>query len=545
MPEITMPRLSDTMEDGVVSAWLKQVGDKITRGEILAEIETDKALMELEAYEDGVLERILVEPGARVPIGEPIAIVGDGSGAAASGRGDTGGGSSANAAGGDASGVTSASGGVPGATTAAPAGGDASGATSGASARGGASGATTAALAGGDASGATSAGVTRGVGSGAASAVAPGFGDTSGATTAATPGFGDASGATGAATPARGDVAEPAHAVSSEPTAHPAHAGDTRGAVESRNGATESGERMKSSPLARKIARELGVDIATVVGTGPGGRVTRQDVEAAHRTAESAPVMSASTPTTPDSAPVVPMSAPSAPAAVDYDEVPLSNIQRVSAKRLTESKQQAPHIYLTSAIDVTDLLAFRADINRTLEEAGKTKVSVNDLLVKAVATALRADPSVNVSFADGKLLRHHGIHLGVAVATPAGLLVPVIRDADRKSVSEIAAETRDKAERARDRKLRVDEMSGGTFTLSNLGMFGIEQFTAVINPPESAILAIGAAKDELRLNNSEVVSRKILRVTLSADHRSIDGAVAARFLQQLTELLEHPLRIIT
>ncbi|MGW4356369.1 dihydrolipoamide acetyltransferase family protein [Nocardia sp. NPDC004582] len=225
--------------------------------------------------------------------------------------------------------------------------------------------------------------------------------------------------------------------------------------------------------------------------------------------------------------------------------MPLTTIQRVSAQRLTESMQQAPHIYLTSAIDVTELLAFRAQINKTLEETGSGKVSVNDLLVKAVATALRLDPSVNVSFAGDKLLRHKAINIGIAVATDAGLFVPVIHDADRKSVSAIAAEGREKAGRARDRKLKGEDMSGGTFTISNLGMFGIEQFTAVINPPESAILAVGAAQDELKLDGEKVVSRKILRVTLSADHRSIDGAVAAKFLQQLKELIEHPLRIVT
>ncbi|WP_174575683.1 dihydrolipoamide acetyltransferase family protein [Nocardia miyunensis] len=426
MPEITMPRLSDTMEEGVIASWLKQVGDPVARGEVIAEIETDKALMELEAYDDGVLEQILADAGARVPIGEPIALVGDGSGAAR-----------------------------------------------------------------------------------ATSAAAPG-------TSAAT---GGSEVSPAAPEPERSAPEKSAPAV--EPAA-PATA-------------TATGERRPSSPLARKIARELGVDIASVTGTGPGGRITRRDVESAQRTTESAPA-------TPE--PAAPAAAPLPPG--DYDEIPLTRIQQVSATRLTESKQQAPHIYLTSAIDVTDLLAFRVQINATLESAGKGKVSVNDLLVKAVAATLRTDPSVNVSFAGDKLLQHKGIHLGVAVATPAGLLVPVIRDADRKSVSDIAAESRDKAERARDRKLRAEEMSGGTFTISNLGMFGIEQFTAVINPPESAILAVGGASDELRLDDSgSVVSRKVLRVTLSADHRAIDGAVAAKFLQQFKDLLEHPLRIIT
>ncbi|MEU6586738.1 dihydrolipoamide acetyltransferase family protein [Nocardia sp. NPDC046763] len=420
MPEVTMPRLSDTMEEGIVSAWLKQVGDQVKAGEILAEIETDKALMELEAYEDGVLEQIIAEPGTTVAIGEPIAILGDGSGASAP-----------------------------------------------------------------------------------------------------------------AAAPVPAPPAPAATTVSVQANSAAAAGNGSAPAVPA-----ESGERKKSSPLARKVAKELGVDIAAVTGTGPGGRVTKQDVEnAGSAVAPAAPAAVPPAPAAP--APAI------APATGDYEEIPLTTIQRVSAQRLTESKQQAPHIYLTSAIDVTELLAFRTQINKTLEEAGSGKVSVNDLLVKAVATALRLDPAVNVSFAGDKLLRHNAINIGIAVATEAGLLVPVIHDADRKSVSAIAAEGRDKAARARDRKLKGDDMSGGTFTISNLGMFGIEQFTAVINPPESAILAVGAAQDELKLDGEKVVARKILRVTLSADHRSIDGAVAARFLQQLKELIEHPLRIVT
>ncbi|WP_280455107.1 dihydrolipoamide acetyltransferase family protein [Nocardia brasiliensis] len=444
MPEITMPRLSDTMEDGVVSAWLKQVGERITRGEVVAEIETDKALMELEAYEDGVLEQILAEPGVRVPIGEPIAIVGDGSGTSAAA--------------------------APPANSAA------------------------------------------------------------------------------AAQPDKAAVAQAEPAQSAPAQAAPAQAAPV-GTVEAEPPVAQSDptvgadERKKSSPLARKIARELGVDLAAVVGTGPGGRVTRQDVEAAHRGAAASGTTAAPSPSAAPSptavpspvaeapaAPGSPVPAPSAvaaqpvPATTDYEEIPLTNIQRVSAVRLTESKQQAPHIYLTSAIDVTDLLAFRAQLNTTLAAAGEGKVSVNDLLVKAVATTLRKDPAVNVSFAGGKLLRHRGIHLGVAVATPAGLLVPVLRDADRKSVSELAAETRDKAVRARERKLRADEMSGGTFTISNLGMFGIEQFTAVINPPESAILAVGAAADELRLADGAVVGRQIQGVTLAPANPAGGGA---------------------
>ncbi|MEV0079971.1 dihydrolipoamide acetyltransferase family protein [Nocardia neocaledoniensis] len=427
MPDIIMPRLSDTMEDGVVSVWLKNVGDRITRGEIVAEIETDKALMELEAYDDGVLEKILAEPGVRVPIGEPIAVVGDR---------------------------------------------------------------------------ATSSEVSTAR-------------DTTAAATRSSDGPSGGGSAAADSVPQRASHRDPL-------------SGETRGDV------------VKASPLARKVARELGVDMGSVVGTGPGGRVTKRDVEAAHSAAEIAAPTDIST-----SADASEVAVPDLPASGEFEEVALTTIQRVSATRLTESMRQAPHFYLTSAIDVTELFAFRTRINAAQDAAGEGKVSVNDLLVKAVAVALRKDSSVNVSYAGDKLLRHNGIHIGVAVATPAGLLVPVVRDADRKRVSEIATETRDKATRARERKLRAEDMTGGTFTISNLGMFGIEQFTAVINSPESAILAVGAAADELRLDNGEVVSRKILRVTLSADHRVIDGAVAAQFLAALKDLIENPLRIVT
>lgn len=420
MTEIQMPRLSDTMEEGVIAAWRKKVGDSIERGEVVADIETDKAIMELEAFDAGVLEKLLVEEGQTVPIGTPIAVVGDGSGAAAES--------------------------------------------------------------------------------------AP------------------------AQAPAAEEQAEPAPAAA--PAEEPAES-----AAPTNGSSVAEGSKPKASPLAKAVAKDLGVDLAAVRGSGPGGRIIRADIEAA---ASSAPA-AAPAPVAPAPAPA-PVQQVATPA--DAEEVPLSNIRKVTAKRLTESKQQAPHFYLTSAIDVTELVAFRAQLNERLQAAGGPKVSINDLVVKAVATALCANPSVNVSFGGDKLIKHKRINLGVAVAIEDGLIVPVIPDADRKSVSEIATEGREKAGRAREGKLKLDEMSGGTFTISNLGMFGIEQFSAVINPPEAAILAVGAAKDELQLRDGEVVARKILRVTLSADHRAIDGAVGAAFLQQFTALLEDPLRII-
>jgi pyruvate dehydrogenase E2 component (dihydrolipoamide acetyltransferase) len=395
VPEITMPRLSDTMEDGVIIAWHKKIGDRVERGEVLAEIETDKAIMELEAYDAGILEHMLAGEGDRVPIGVPIAVIGDGSGAAPHSQ------------------------------------------------------------------------------------------------------------------PSAAPKPEP------EPATSPAASAP---AVRS--------DRPKASPLARKVADTNGIDLTTVAGSGPGGRIIRKDVDAAARRDETP-------------------AAPSQPANSAADEVPLTTLQRVAAKRLTESKQNAPHFYLTAAVDVTDLLVFRKTVNDSLDAGGGPKVSVNDFIVRAVASALRNNPGVNVSFGGDTLVRHHGVHVGVAVAVDAGLVVPVVRDADRKTVSQIATETKEMAGRARIGKLRAEEMSGGTFTISNLGMYGIEQFCAVINPPEAAILAVGAAADELRLVGGEVAARKILRLTLSADHRAIDGATGAIFLRDLTALLENPLRIVT
>lgn len=403
-----MPRLSDTMEDGLILTWLKNIGDRVERGEVLVEIETDKAVMELESYDDGILERVLVGEGDRVAVGVPIAVIGDGSGAPAD--------------------------------TAAP---------------------------------------------------APGT---------------------------------PAPAVSTPATP------ETAAAAAVRNSVTAAGSnRPKASPLARKVAADSGVDLNAVIGTGPGGRIIRKDVD----NAGLAPVVPA-----PAGAPVP------AAAGDEADTVALTTLQRIAAKRLTESKQTAPHFYLTAAADVTDLLAFRRTVNDSLRTTEAAKVSINDFLVRAAGVALRRNPAVNVSFGGDVLYHHRHVHIGVAVAVDAGLVVPVVRDADHKTVSQIASDTKELAARARIGKLRADEMSGGTFTISNLGMYGIEQFAAVINPPEAAILAVGAATEEVRLIDGEVVARHILRLTLSADHRAIDGSTGAEFLRDLTALLERPLHLV-
>ena len=322
----------------------------------------------------------------------------------------------------------------------------------------------------------------------------------------------------------------------------------------------------RAVPAARRRAAELGVDLAAVQGSGRDGLVRVADVEAAAAPApavdsrEHAVPGSATLPlrgAEPGAGPV--QAAPAAAGAdvesvqaaaaatgADVEEVPLSPIRRVVARRLTESMQSAPHFYLTVRVDVTNLLALRAELNQQLAAGGQDlKVSVNDLLVKACAGLLASNRELNVSFGGDKLVVHKRVHVGVAVAVDGGLLVPVVRDADQKSLTQVAREAGELVERARTGRLGADEMSGGTFTVSNLRMLGVEQFTAVINSPEAAILAVGAAGPEpLVTGDGQVEIRQVLRLTLSIDHRAVDGATGATFLAQLKDVLEQPLRIV-
>ncbi|MEU8221446.1 dihydrolipoamide acetyltransferase family protein [Kribbella sp. NPDC048915] len=413
MGKILMPRLSDTMESGTIATWHKQAGDLVTAGEILADIETDKAVMEYEAYETGVLSRILVAEGEEARIGDPIALIGDDQA---------------------------------------------------------------------DVDVDVEAEVDGGTGTAA----------TDGAPVVAAP-------------PAAGR------------------------------------ERVPASPLARRDARELGVDLATIRGSGSGGRVIRADVLAAANSAARPDATPAQ-----DSAPVVERSRPSTPQGEAHVEnVPLGGLRKTSGRRLAESARTAPHFYLTAVADVEELVRLRAELNARLTAAGRQKVSVNDLVVRACALVLRKHPDVNASLDGDVVRRYREVNVGVAVALEDGLLVPVVRNADRKSVGAIAEEAATLAARARERRLTADEMSGGTFTVSNLGMYGVEQFTAIINPPESAILAVGASKREAVVaEDGSIVARTRMRYTLSADHRILDGAVGARFLADLTELLEDPWLIL-
>ncbi|WP_448336944.1 dihydrolipoamide acetyltransferase family protein [Chloroflexus aurantiacus] len=439
MGEVTMPRLSDTMSEGTVGRWLKKVGDQIAVGDIIAEIETDKATMELEAFEAGVLQQILIPEGQTVPIGQPIAIIGD---------------------------------------SAAP----------------------------------------------VAAAPAP------------TP------------APAAAPAPEPAAA----PTPAPAPAPVTTAAAP--GGGDENG-RIKASPVARRLAEELGIDLRQVVGTGPGGRIIKENVEEfAARRGTAAPAAAPAPAPAPAAAPApaptpapapAPTRAPApTPAPALAGAEPLSRMRKAIARAMTDSKPGVPHIYLTIEVDADALMALREQI-----AASGTRVSVNDLVVKAAAKALAKVPAVNVSFsqtADGQpgIVRHNQINIGVAVALDDGLVAPVVRDADKKSISVISAEIRDMALRAREGKIKQNELEGATFQVTNLGMFGIVEFGSIISVPQAASLAVGAVRKVPVVRDDQIVIGQVMNLTLSADHRVIDGAVGAQYLQELRKLLEAPMNII-
>ncbi|NOS90650.1 MAG: pyruvate dehydrogenase complex dihydrolipoamide acetyltransferase [Cyclobacteriaceae bacterium] len=301
------------------------------------------------------------------------------------------------------------------------------------------------------------------------------------------------------------------------------------------NGSTESSAngRVKASPLAKKIAKDLGYDISKISGSGDHGRITKQDVENFKPAAASAPAASAKS----SSAPVV---LPTVVGQESFEEVPVSQMRKTIAKRLAESKFTAPHFYLTMEINMDKAIEARKSMN----EIAPVKISFNDMVIKAVAAALRQNPDVNVSWLGDKMRKNHHIHIGVAVAVKDGLLVPVIRFADNKSLSHIAVEVKDLAQKAHDKKLQPSDWEGSTFTISNLGMFGIEDFTAIINPPDACILAVGGIKETAIVKNGQLVPGNVMKVTLSCDHRAVDGAVGAAFLKTLKGLLEDPVRIL-
>lgn len=536
---ILMPRLSDTMTEGVIAAWHKNIGDTVKKGDLLAEVETDKATMELESYQDGVLLHIGTPTGGKLQVNDLLAIFGK--------------------AGEDISALLAQhAGGAPAA--AAPA------AKAETPAPAPAAAATTLDVSAMEEvvlmprlSDTMTEGVIAGWQKNVGDTVKKGEVLADIETDKATmelesykdgillyqgakagekilvndllciigqPGLDvnaivAAVKAGGAAAPA---AATPAATAAPAPQATPAPAAAAPAVV--------NDGRIFASPLAKKVASEKGIDLRYVKGSGDNGRITKTDVDAytpAAASAAPAPAAKAAAVTT------------TAPAGVEsFDEVPVSQMRKTIARRLSESLFTAPHFYLTMSIDMDAAVAARAKIN----EVAPVKVSFNDMVLKATALALKQHPKVNSSWLGDKIRYNHHINIGVAVAVEDGLLVPVVRFADTKSLSQIGAEVKEYAQKAKDKKLQPADWEGSTFTISNLGMFGIDQFTAIINPPDSCILAVGGISQVPVVKNGQVVPGNIMKVTMSCDHRSVDGATGAAFLQTLKSLLEEPLRML-
>jgi len=423
--EIKMPALSPTMEEGTLAKWLVKEGDTVKSGDILAEIETDKATMEFETIDEGTIQKLLVAEGTDgVKVGAPILI-----------------------------------------------------------------------MAGDDED---------------ASAPAP-----------------------------KADAAPAAKpAAAAEPQKEPEVA---KAAAPAPVPATAAGDRVKASPLARRIAEQKGVDISAVTGSGPNGRVVKADVEGAQPGA--AKPAAAAPASAPAAAPVAAHAPAPAPEGVPSETVKLSNMRKTIARRLSESKQQVPHIYLTVDINLDALLKLRGELNKGLESRG-VKLSVNDMLIKAQAAALMEVPACNVQFAGDNLIQFKRADISVAVSIPGGLITPVVTSADTKSLSAIATEIKDLAGRAREGKLQPHEYAGGTASLSNMGMFGIKQFEAIINPPQAMILAIGAGEKRPYVVNDTLQIATVMSATGSFDHRAIDGSDGAAFMAAFKRLCENPLGML-
>jgi len=487
--KVYMEALSPTMEEGRLATWLKNEGDQVKEGDVLAEVETDKATMELVARGSGVLRKRMIAEGDTANVGTVIAVI---AGADEDVSALTGGGEAA---------ASQNQGGEPAAAAQQQA---------------------QAAAGGGE------------VGQGTAAAVA-------------------AAGPTEQDQAERGTPAEATpRAAAPTPTADQgtqAPADGDRAAAPAGQGADASGSngRVKASPLARKMASEAGMQLGGVQGSGPGGRIVKRDVEAAMQgggAQAQAPAQPAEAAAAPGAEAPAPAPQAAAAPAGGYRDQPLSQMRKTIAKRLTLSIGPVPHFFLTVEVDMGEAMKLRARINERFKEQG-VKVSPNDLVIKAVAAALRKHPWVNAAWTGDAIRFHDYVHVGVAVAVDEGLITPVIKDADRKGVAEIAAEVRELAGRAREKKLKPDEYTGSTFSISNLGMFGIEEFTAVINPPEAAILAVGAIGPKVVVDDEgNMAVRQRMRVTLSCDHRVIDGATGAQFLATLKSYLEEPMLMV-
>jgi len=446
--DVTMPKLSDTMEEGKILRWLKHVGDAVRPGDVLAEVETDKANMELEAYDEGVLAELRIGEGDSAPVGAVIAVL-------------------------DA----------PGAAKAAPSGEKPS----------------------------RPAEKPRAAERPEAAERRPGDGRRA---------------------PEARAPAEPAPKPSPRPAA-PREPESWRPTVVRRG--EEGGDAApKASPLARRIAREHGLDLAGIPGTGPGGRVVEKDVEAA--VARQAGGERSRKVPAPEPAPA---EAPRAPAA---GRVELSRVRRTTAKRMGEAKREVPHFYASAEIAMDEVMRLKEGLTGVGEDY--EGLTYTHLVLKAVGLALRRVPELNASYDGDAMVLHDTVHVGLATATDDGLMVPVVRDCDRASVATIAREARALVERARAGRFAADDLSGGTFTVSNLGMFPVSEFAAIINPPQAAILAVSAIRAVPVVRDGQVVPGHVMKVTLSCDHRIVDGVLAGRFLRELKTLLEQPLALV-
>ncbi len=476
---IGLPKLSPTMEEGVLVRWTKKEGDKVAPGDLIAEVETDKANMDFNIEDDGVLLKLLVKEGETVKLGAPVAILGK---------------------------------------------------------------------AGEDVTALVAEAATQGGSGSTASASAPkGMGAEDSANAPAAqkqPVQSEQKVAQGKSPAISGQKAAPAQAAQKQPLQkqpQPAQGTPAGG----------SGK-LLASPLAKTLAIELGIDLRNLQGTGPGGRIVERDVKAAaeggsggNGQAPQAREASQDEPEGHEGAeqPTQAIAVRQARQIVpdgdgDHTDVPASNMRKRIAARLTEAKRDVPHFYLMRTFDAAPMLAFRGRLNDLLGDKGK--VSVNDLIVKAVALALRREPDCNASWEGEAIRKYHRVHVGIAVAIEDGLVTPVVRDADQKGIGSIAAEVRDLADRAKHKRLKGHEISGSTFTVSNLGMFNIERFTAILNPPEAGILAVGTVVDAPVVKDGQVVVGKRMTVTMSCDHRVIDGALGAKWLAAFVDLIEHP-----
>ena len=423
-----MPKMSDTMEEGVIAGWLKKVGDEVKSGDILAEVETDKATMELESYDDGFLLHVGVKDGESVPVDGVIAIIGE--------------------------------------------------------------------------KGENIDDILKEVSNEQNNNEAVDSKDEE-------------------------EIVDEDESVEENlEVKEEEEVKNTEDKIEDINiDFSNESDRIKASPLAKKLASEKGVDISMVKGSGDGGRIIKEDIENFKHS---------------ENIPIKEVKLPEIYSKESYEEIPVSQMRKTISKRLAESKFSAPHFYLTMEIDMDNCIEGRNKINETSD----VKISFNDIIIKAAAVSLRKHPMVNASFLTDKIRVNNHIHIGVAVAVDEGLLVPVIRFADNKSLSHISTEVRNLAGKAKNKELQPSDWEGNTFTISNLGMFGIDEFTAIINPNDACILAVGGIKNTPVVKNGEIVPGNVMKVTLSCDHRVVDGAIGSAFLKTLKELIEDPIKIL-